>query len=406
MCFMYITAKLFKMEVLHHSDIETKSAQISQDSPVDLRTSGNLNSPSMLHQMMYTHPQNLITDRQNQQVIDPFKLILSERVYSKEMKESKNKLGVKLESYSSSSECKNISKRKRQGDDCPEVESVAIKRQKIDDEKFIAKNNEFHSNKELPGTLKHNVESYSPFQYAQQCMPFTNKDYTDLLDRLKSSHSSNLSTTFVKETESLLAAVHHSQMLYYSYCSKLLHNLQTRKYIEEQERTYKYISKSSNKETESLPNNATENKTNKMNKSSSKARFNTSKKVSKSLPKYKSSFENKNENSLIMPIHYHSSTSDKNSTTKDKPATCVLQKDKREVESLQDNSQTSREREEQKDLTARKRTSRALTGKHVRHGTGASLSTLRTLRQKLQERQRIRRAHSLSNDREVRTFLN
>ncbi|KAK8772106.1 uncharacterized protein LOC144106424 [Amblyomma americanum] len=38
----------------------------------------------------------------------------------------------------------------------------------------------------------------------------------------------------------------------------------------------------------------------------------------------------------------------------------------------------------------RKRAPRALTGKHVKHGTGASPSTLLTLRQKIQERQRAR----------------
>ncbi|KAK7063297.1 hypothetical protein SK128_023551, partial [Halocaridina rubra] len=39
---------------------------------------------------------------------------------------------------------------------------------------------------------------------------------------------------------------------------------------------------------------------------------------------------------------------------------------------------------------ARKRAPRALTGKHVRPGTGASATTLLTLRQKLQERQKYR----------------
>ena len=38
----------------------------------------------------------------------------------------------------------------------------------------------------------------------------------------------------------------------------------------------------------------------------------------------------------------------------------------------------------------RKRPCRALTGKHVRQGTGASLSTLLTLRQKIQERQKAK----------------
>lgn len=38
----------------------------------------------------------------------------------------------------------------------------------------------------------------------------------------------------------------------------------------------------------------------------------------------------------------------------------------------------------------RKRAPRALTGKHVKHGTGASPSTLLTLRQKIEQRQRIR----------------
>lgn len=39
----------------------------------------------------------------------------------------------------------------------------------------------------------------------------------------------------------------------------------------------------------------------------------------------------------------------------------------------------------------RKRPTRALTGKHVKHGTGASLSTLITLRQKIQERQKAKK---------------
>lgn len=44
---------------------------------------------------------------------------------------------------------------------------------------------------------------------------------------------------------------------------------------------------------------------------------------------------------------------------------------------------------------ARKRTPRALTGKHVRPGTGASASTLITLRQKLQERQKYREVYGV-----------
>lgn len=44
---------------------------------------------------------------------------------------------------------------------------------------------------------------------------------------------------------------------------------------------------------------------------------------------------------------------------------------------------------------ARKRAPRALTGKHVRPGTGASASTLITLRQKLQERQKYREVYGV-----------
>ena len=44
---------------------------------------------------------------------------------------------------------------------------------------------------------------------------------------------------------------------------------------------------------------------------------------------------------------------------------------------------------------ARKRAPRALTGKHVRPGTGASTSTLITLRQKLQERQKYREVYGV-----------
>ncbi|KAG7160862.1 hypothetical protein Hamer_G007623 [Homarus americanus] len=44
---------------------------------------------------------------------------------------------------------------------------------------------------------------------------------------------------------------------------------------------------------------------------------------------------------------------------------------------------------------ARKRAPRALTGKHVRPGTGASASTLLTLRQKLQERQKYREVYGV-----------
>lgn len=43
-----------------------------------------------------------------------------------------------------------------------------------------------------------------------------------------------------------------------------------------------------------------------------------------------------------------------------------------------------------KESPVRRRAPRALTGKHVRPGTGASPSTLRTLRQKLEERRRLR----------------
>lgn len=50
--------------------------------------------------------------------------------------------------------------------------------------------------------------------------------------------------------------------------------------------------------------------------------------------------------------------------------------------------------EEDDDLTAfpagKKRSPRALTGKHVRLGTGASPTTLHTLRLKIQERQRMK----------------
>ncbi|GIY67012.1 hypothetical protein CDAR_521071 [Caerostris darwini] len=44
----------------------------------------------------------------------------------------------------------------------------------------------------------------------------------------------------------------------------------------------------------------------------------------------------------------------------------------------------------------RRRPCRALTGKHVRHGTGASLSTLLTLRQKIEERQKAKEHHPLN----------
>ncbi|PRD19946.1 UNVERIFIED_CONTAM: hypothetical protein NCL1_55981 [Trichonephila clavipes] len=44
----------------------------------------------------------------------------------------------------------------------------------------------------------------------------------------------------------------------------------------------------------------------------------------------------------------------------------------------------------------RRRPCRALTGKHVRQGTGASLSTLLTLRQKIEERQRAKEHHPLN----------
>ncbi|XP_071540270.1 uncharacterized protein [Panulirus ornatus] len=201
-----------------------------------------------------------------------------------------------------------------------------------------------------------------------------------LLNALLHLHTSTLSqgllpTAALKDTEALLAAVHQSQMLYYTYCSHLIQNLRAKQLEQQQQQQQQ--------------------------RRQEQTHLDYQLEVEKQSPLEDiKSYEDEEEEKV--DVAEEEQLSGLNSILRarlNSQETQPLSLDQRSSSagSPCGTLPSSTTGGEDQDLSpsescggARKRAPRALTGKHVRPGTGASASTLLTLRQKLKERQKYR----------------
>ncbi|KAK8747401.1 hypothetical protein OTU49_016796 [Cherax quadricarinatus] len=208
----------------------------------------------------------------------------------------------------------------------------------------------------------------------------------------------------LKDTEALLAAVHQSQMLYYTYCSQLIQNLQA-KQLEQHHHHLQAKQLEQNLQAKQLEQHlqAKQLEQHQMHQ-------HTRLDYETELETYTRLEDNKSDN-------YEDETEEDLNVTEEDRLTGLASILRARLNSQETPQPTpdpqsssagspsltlpsSTTGGEDFDLSptessagARKRAPRALTGKHVRPGTGASASTLLTLRQKLQERQKYREVY-------------
>lgn len=126
-----------------------------------------------------------------------------------------------------------VDQKKRRMDEYSTNEAFPAKRQKLKEEQDLLKDG--LKQKLKKDTLVQSDKTYLSLRaLSEQHCPVNILEHKSLMERLKNSKS-NVTASSIKEIEALLAAVQQSQMLYYSYCAKLLHNLQARKLIGENE---------------------------------------------------------------------------------------------------------------------------------------------------------------------------
>ncbi|XP_042876383.1 uncharacterized protein LOC122256023 [Penaeus japonicus] len=193
----------------------------------------------------------------------------------------------------------------------------------------------------------------------------------------------------LKDTDALLSAIHQSQMLYYSYCSQLIQTLRNKQVQQEQQK------KRHEERQTRLEHETVLLKRQSSSSSSSHDDFQT----------HVEECEDADEDDEYLDVTDEDHMSDINSIlrTRLNPQEALTPFDHQSScagspSSALPSSTTGLDDPEDVSPSdaaggARKRAPRALTGKHVRPGTGASATTLLTLRQKLEERQKFREVH-------------
>nr|XP_045609504.1 uncharacterized protein LOC123765099 [Procambarus clarkii] len=218
-----------------------------------------------------------------------------------------------------------------------------------------------------------------------------------------------LNPAALKDTEALLAAVHQSQILYYTYCSQLIQNLRA-KQLEQQHRLQEqqHHLQEQQHHLQEQQHHLQEQQHNLQEHTRLDCESEDEKQVRLEDKCYDYEDDiNLNEQDRLSEINSilrarlnsqetPQPTPDTHSPSAGSPCGTLP---------------SSTTGGEDLDLSptescggTRKRAPRALTGKHVRPGTGASASTLLTLRQKLQDRQKYREVYGVDPPQPTKTI--
>ncbi|XP_063858376.1 putative mediator of RNA polymerase II transcription subunit 26 [Scylla paramamosain] len=253
--------------------------------------------------------------------------------------------------------------------------------------------------------------------------------FTALLQMQSAAMSHGMLPSALKDTEALLSAVHQSQMLYYSYCSQLIHTLKAKQIEQQTQQPQQHHHRHHDHQLNHYPL-ARQQQQHQHQLHQHHRRFHQQKQPrhhherTPEQPRLSSESDSERRTPLEEARNYESEDTEEDFHTTEDDTLSILRTRLNSQEAQQlcleqmspsaespsgtlPSSTTGGEDMDQSQMEAsggtRKRAPRALTGKHVRPGTGASASTLITLRQKLQERQKYREVYGVDPPQPTKT---